>query len=302
MKNKIITAVIGTGSWGQKIISVVYKYTSLKYCCNNSNFVALRKIKSSYPKINPTQKINDIIEDSSVDAVFIATPISTHYNIARKFLERGKKIFLEKPMADSSKDAKKLVDLEKKGSFIFVGNIFLYSKIFRKLKSIADSDPIKNANFVWMKYGTFKENIVDNLLSHDISIIQALTKNQDFRRLEILKHKEPLMLNNSLQLRLYYDNFYAGFYLDRVSPIKTKISTFYTRSGRVVAWKDNELFERKKGKGFIRIAKENKKEPLENEVKEFIDCLKSGKKPLSNASFAYDTVIQLEKIKKRLEH
>src|SRR3989338_2197363 len=263
MRSKITTAVIGTGNWGQKIIKVVYKYTNLKYCCNNSNLAVLRKIKRSCPKIILTQKISDVIEDSSVDAVFRATPISTHYHIARKFLERGKKIFLEKPMTDSSKDAKKLVDLENKGSFIFVGNIFLYSKIFRKLKSMAGSDPIRNADFVWLKYWTFKENIADNLLSHDISIIQALTKNQDFRKLEILKRNESFNLNNSLQLRLYYDNFYASFYLDRVSPIKAKISTFYTRSGRVVAWKDNGLFERKKGKGFVRIAKENKKEPLE---------------------------------------
>ena len=86
-----------------------------------------------------------IINDSDIQAVVIATPVSTHYSLAKECLEAGKHVFVEKPLADSSRKCQNLINIAKKNSLtIFVDHTFLYTSAVNKMKEIASKKDFGN--------------------------------------------------------------------------------------------------------------------------------------------------------------
>ena len=168
-------AIIGLGKWGKNLLREFSNVSCVTKCHTRGNQKNISWLRRNYPKVVHTTSIRDILTDKNIDAVAISTPINSHFKIAKNALESGKHVFVEKPMASSVIEAKQLIKIAKsKNLNLFVGHVFLYNEIFKKIKKIDKQESITYAHFAWKKFGTFDEDIFKNLLSHDISLILAL--------------------------------------------------------------------------------------------------------------------------------
>ena len=92
-ESKLNLAIIGLGHWGKKLVMEFNKSHKIKYCHTKGNTQNISWLKKKFPKIKVVTQITEILDDDNIDAVIIATPINTHYNLVKKAL-LAKKISL----------------------------------------------------------------------------------------------------------------------------------------------------------------------------------------------------------------
>ena len=178
-------AVIGCGYWGPNLVR---NFSSLSECevviicdANNDRLAHMKKL---YPNIKATTEIEDIFEDKNIDAVVIATPVSSHYELAKKCLQAGKHTFIEKPMASSVDECRELLALSLDQSLaLMVGHTFIYSPPVKKIKELVDSGDLGEIQYVSsrrLNLGLFQKdiNVAWDLAPHDISIILYVLKDK----------------------------------------------------------------------------------------------------------------------------
>ena len=124
--------IIGLGRWGRNLLRIFDELVNVKLCVHNGNPDTQDWIKNNYPDQSISLDYFDILNDDSIDAIVIATPINSHYQIAKDALNAGKHVFVEKPITMNSEQAKILVDLAGK-RILFVGHIFLLKIFLREL-------------------------------------------------------------------------------------------------------------------------------------------------------------------------
>ena len=126
-----------------------------------------------YPKIKHCKNFQDILNDSTIDGIVIASPIDTHFEYALKSLKSKKHVFIEKPISTTKKKGQILLAIARKNNLeIFVGHIFLYHPVLSKLKKLVKKEKIDSMYLGWHRFGPFKEKISLDLLSHYIIILQ----------------------------------------------------------------------------------------------------------------------------------
>jgi predicted dehydrogenase len=295
-KKQIRVGIIGVGRWGKNLLRIFNEFSEVKACVNKTDFFTQRFIKENYPLIKTSFNYEDILNDDAINTVIIATPIATHFEIAKKSLEKGKKVFLEKPLAENLSDAEKLID-SAKGKILFVGQIFLYHPCYKRLKELTSNDRIVSLESNWDKFGTFDENIFSNLVSHELSIISGLIGSSP-KEIKLEKNKAIISESDIISLKL---NFYEGvnceINIDRVSPKKMKEIKINTEKGEVYHWIDNKILYLDKDKKTFRTLFESDEEPLEIEVKKFLDHIKNDYEPITNKNIALSVMKMLDTIK-----
>jgi len=296
-KKQIKIGIIGVGRWGKELLRVFNKFAEIKICANKTDFFTQKFIKENYPFVKTSFNYEDILEEDSINTIVISTPISTHFEIARKALDKGKKVFLEKPLAENFLDAKTLIDYAK-GKVLFVGQILLYHPCYKRIKELTSSDKIINMESKWNKFGTFEEDIFLNLVSHEISVIEGLIG--DFpKEIKINKNEAVISKSDIVSLDL---NFEEGVKckidINRVSPDKRRELKIITEKGNVYHWIDNKILHLDKQNRTFKILFESNEEPLEIEVKEFLKYAKNDNEPLENKEISLNVVKILEDIKK----
>ena len=153
-------ALVGVGRWGKNLLRVLNELCDVAYCCNKSDIDAQGWVNQRYPHIECTFDYQEVLSNSSIDALIIATPINTHGSLARQALEADKHVFVEKPLSMSSAEATELVgSASERGLRLFVGHLFLFHPVLRRIKEATRSDPVDHARMSWAKFGTFKEDI-----------------------------------------------------------------------------------------------------------------------------------------------
>ena len=173
--------VIGCGHWGPNIIRnfVQMPHVEMRKVAD-LNFKQLNHIKCLYPTVETTTDYKEIVSDTEIDAVAIATPVNTHMPFAVEALENGKHVFVEKPMAGSIADAETMVQTAvKKELTLMVGHTFEYHAAVLKMKEIIDSGLLGDIYYVncqRLNLGLFQKdiNVVWDLAPHDISVVLML--------------------------------------------------------------------------------------------------------------------------------
>jgi predicted dehydrogenase len=143
-------AVIGLGYWGPNLVRVLGEVpgVDVAYACDVRD-EALAPLARRYPGIERTTSHERILRDSAVDAVVIATPVSTHFDLVSKALCAGKHVFVEKPLAASSADALALVALaERRGLVLMAGHTFLYSPPVNLVRRLIASGELGELYFI----------------------------------------------------------------------------------------------------------------------------------------------------------
>ncbi len=169
--------VIGAGYWGPNLIRNFFQIPAadMRIVCDTSQ-ERLEHIKRLYPGIQTTRNAAELIQ-SDIDAVVIATPVSTHYELARACLKAGKHILVEKPIASTSVQAKELINLGKSHDLVVMsGHTFLFNPAVEALKTIITSGEIGKIfyiNCTRVNLGLYQPdvNVVWDLAPHDLSIL-----------------------------------------------------------------------------------------------------------------------------------
>jgi protoporphyrinogen oxidase/predicted dehydrogenase len=171
--------VAGLGYWGPNLVRNLAdgQAFDLAYLCD-LRAEPLKALSPRYPGISCTTRFEEMLEDETVDAVAIATPVSTHFSLALAALNAGKHVFVEKPLAASSEEVLKLTgEAEKSGLVLMPGHTFLYSPAVTTIKRLIDGGELGDIYFISssrVNLGLHQPDVsvVWDLGPHDFSILR----------------------------------------------------------------------------------------------------------------------------------
>ena len=166
----------GLGNWGRNLVRVLDELAELRWLCDARDDVRAA-FAGRYAHARPTAELDELLGDPEVDAVVIATPVPSHYELARRALEAGKHVFVEKPPATKAGEMEDLVALaEERGLVLMPGHLLLYHPGVRKLKELVDDGALGEVLCVYgnrQNLGVIRssENALWSLGVHDLSVI-----------------------------------------------------------------------------------------------------------------------------------
>ncbi|HEY8705403.1 MAG TPA: Gfo/Idh/MocA family oxidoreductase [Gaiellaceae bacterium] len=171
-------AVVGLGYWGPNLVRVVHDLPQfeLAYVCDLRPDL-LARVGRRYGSVQETTEFERVLADDSVDAILIATPVSTHFALAAAALAAGKHVFVEKPLAGSSVDAANLLELAQSSDLVLMpGHTFLYSPSVNLVRDLFESGELGEIYFIStsrVNLGLHQADVsvVWDLAPHDFSIL-----------------------------------------------------------------------------------------------------------------------------------
>lgn len=174
----LVLGVIGLGYWGPNLLRVLAELprVEVKWICDLDP-QRLERFGRRYPSCARTGEVDLLFEDPELDAVVIATPVFTHFDLASRALRAGKHTFVEKPLAASAEMADKLLDLSEEQDLVLMcGHTFIYSPPVRTVKNLLDSGEIGDVFFVSsnrVNLGLHQADVsvIWDLGPHDFSIL-----------------------------------------------------------------------------------------------------------------------------------
>lgn len=266
-------AIIGAGHWAQRIASGLPSNIEVKWCVHTGTGVNKAQMEQILPSSTFTVNYQEVLEDTSIDTVMIATPIHTHAKLAKQALQANKHVFVEKPLSTSTDEVLGLQKLsEEKGLILFIGYIFLYNPIFKKIKELLAGQHIRQVKFTWDKYGSFNENIYWNLLIHDLILAVDLLGAPS--NLRVTKREGAMSDIDILQVVGDFNSIPVSFNLNRASTKKGKGVCFKTNKSTLI-WKDSSLIDTSSNKTLYEI---DPTTPLRHEIALFFSLLESTQK------------------------
>jgi predicted dehydrogenase len=179
MAEPVRIAVVGLGYWGPNLVRVLHELpdSDVVAACDLDD-ERLERIGRRYPALRLTRSFDELLDDPDVEAVAIATSVSTHYKLALRALEAGKHVFVEKPLAASSREAEHLLETASElGLTLMPGHTFLYSPPVNLVKRLIDDGDLGDIYFVStsrVNLGLHQSDasVVWDLGPHDFSILR----------------------------------------------------------------------------------------------------------------------------------
>jgi predicted dehydrogenase len=321
--------VIGCGYWGPNLIR---NFQSLDICrvaklcdVNSSRLAYLQKM---YPATEVSENADALITDPAIDAIAIATPVFTHYELAKKALLAGKHAFIEKPMASSAAQCRELNELAARNKLtLMVGHTFLYSAPVRRIKEIINSGEIGDILFISarrLNLGLFQKdiNVTWDLAPHDISIILYIAPYAPVAiNCQGKAHINAGIEDVSNMSIDFHNGVFATVQSSWLDPNKVRQITI-VGSRKMIVYDDNEPLEKVKiydkrvetpphydtfaefqysyHYGDVNTPYIRQIEPLKTECEHFLNCINTGEKPLTSGIEGLQVVQILEAASKSL--
>lgn len=176
--DRIGVAVVGLGYWGPNLVRNLYEVADadlVAVCDLRAD--ALAAVGRRYPAVDLTTRLDEVLTDERVDAVAIATPVSSHFRLAAAALHAGKHVFIEKPFAASSEEARALIALaEERGLVVMPGHTFLYSPPVMRIRALIEAGELGEVYFIStsrVNLGLHQSDVsvAWDLAPHDFSIL-----------------------------------------------------------------------------------------------------------------------------------
>lgn len=332
MKSRIVFSLVGLGYWGANYLRVLLqsKEVKLKYVCDReasklNHYAGL----TGTAAINFTTDLVKIAEDKEVEAVIIATPASSHYEIAKMMLKAGKHVLVEKPLTTNYEQALELCNLSKNvNKILMVGHIYCFNPAVNYIKDIIRTNRLGDLYYgigLRLGLGPIRNDAscVWDLAVHDIATLDYLLNQMpgyiSAHALSFLQTGKGIYDYAVIQLK--YDN---GFQFSLIVSwyAAEKIRTWYLMGSKAMLklndmkkdapiaiyertivpistsnyLQSSSVFVPREGDVVVPYIKQE--EPLMLEVKYFVECLKTGKKPLTDGEQGARVVKVLEAIDK----
>lgn len=315
--------VIGCGYWGPNLVRnfLSLDQNSVKMISDHDQG-RLDHMKKLYPFIEGVTDEQVLIDNPDIEAIAIATPVFTHHTLAKKALEAGKHVFIEKPMASSVEECKELISIARvKELTLMVGHTFLYTPVVRKIKEIVDNKDLGDILYISsrrLNLGLFQKdiNVAWDLAPHDISIILYIMN--EFPVSVNCQGKAHLAkdIEDVTNMTLNFSNGgFATIHSSWLDPNKVREMTF-VGSKRMLVYDDIAQIEKIKifdkrvetpphydtfaefhysyHYGDVYSPYITQTEPLRTECQHFWDCIETGKSPISSGENGLEVVSILE--------
>jgi predicted dehydrogenase len=327
--------IIGVGYWGTNLVRAFNDIEGAAIVR-----VAERKagrvqfVEKRYPHVKVTPDYEDILNDPTIDAVIVSTPVPTHFDIASRVLRAGKHVFVEKPLAYSSQDAAALVALANKMKLVLaVGHVYQFSPAVTWLAKRIESQKlgkIFHIDSARINLGPphSEVNVLWDLAPHDLSIILHLVRSSGLStkvtNLQVMADRfTHASLTDMAHVFIRFEcGITAHVHVSWVAANKVRLMQISTEVGTVV-FDDiapvekikvySEAVDNRKGAddsnsvqlsyrpGDIFIPTLPRDEPLSLECRHFIECVQSGAKPINGGEIGLEVVTLLERISRAID-
>ena len=320
--------VIGYGYWGPNIVRNFAGHQDCQVvavCDTNSG--ALARVLGRHPGVQVTTDVDVIITSSEIDAVAIVTPVSSHYELAKRALENGKHVFVEKPFTATAAQAEELIELaERQHLQIMVDHTFLFTGAVRKIKQLVDEGTLGPLYY----YDSTRVNL--GLFQHDVNVLWDLAPH-DLSIMDYLVGLEPDLvvatgsahvncLEDVAHLTVYFpNNILAHINVNWLSPVKVR-TTLVGGQKKMLVWNDLDPAEKirvydkgadvKTAEGVHQLLvsyrsgdmwapKVEELEALQLETRYFLDCINDGRQPFNDGQAGLRIVRILEAAEQSLK-
>jgi predicted dehydrogenase len=246
-------AQIGCGYWGQNLLRNFWEAEEIELAaaCDLSPDL-LARTKKRYPGVTLTQSYAEVLADPRIDAVVLATPVSTHHKFARQALEYGKHVLVEKPLCATSADALDLIELaERQDRTLMVDHTFLYTGAVRRMKQLIDVGEIGELLYydsVRINLGLIQSdtNVLWDLGPHDFSIMDYLCGSDPVAVAATgVGHFDSPFEDVGYVTVRFPSNLIAHFHLNWLAPVKVRM-TLIGGSRKMIVYNDMEASEKVK--------------------------------------------------------
>jgi predicted dehydrogenase len=319
-------AVVGLGYWGPNLARNLAAIggCEVSWLCDSSA-EARARLERSFPAARSTDVLGEVLDDPELDAVVLATPVTTHAELAVAVAEAGKHCFVEKPLATNSADAERAVAAAADaGRLLMVGHLLEYHPAVARLKELIDGEELGELHYVYgnrLNLGKLRadENALWSLGAHDVSVVLHLIGEEPE---ECVAHGASYVREGVQDVVFCYLRFPSGIvahlHLSWLDPHKERRLTVV--GARRMATFDDMLIEGKLAvydKGFDEDARSwgeyitrsgdifspriPNSEPLRLECEHFVECVRSGATPRSDGHSGLRVVRVLERLQRSLD-
>ena len=323
--------VVGYGYWGPNLVRNLFETPETEVVAvSDMREDRLKQVVSRYPSVRVTTNFRDLLDNPNIDAVAIATPVSTHYDLALKTLQAGKHVIVEKPMTSTSEQGLRLIDeATRRNLTLLVDHTFVYTSAVREIKDIVESGRLGNVYY----YDSTRVNL--GLFQHDVDVLWDLAVH-DLAIMNYILPDSPCAVaatginhvkggtENLAYLTMFFDeNVIAHVNVNWLSPVKIR-RTLIGGSKQMIVYDDMEPSEKIKvyDKGItLGEDKDNLykalvgyrsgdmfaphldvSEALKIELQHFVDCVETGAEPITGGRAGLQVVRLLESASYSMKH
>ncbi|MBI4534356.1 MAG: Gfo/Idh/MocA family oxidoreductase [Candidatus Melainabacteria bacterium] len=321
----LLVGVVGCGYWGPILVRNFYENEAveLKYVCDLA-LDKLVKLHRRYPTIELTTQYKNLLSDPALDIIVIATPVHTHYELAKQALTANKHVLVEKPMCTTSKECRELIALAKaKGRILMVDHTFVYHGAVRRIKEEIERQELGELLYfdsVRINLGLFQSdiNVVWDLAPHDLSIMDFLIgQTPQSVHATGTSHTDQKIEDIAYITLTFANNLIAHFHVSWLSPVKVR-QILVGGTKKMIVYDDLQPMEKLRiyDKGITVEEPESDErryqnliqyrfgdmhapvldlnEALKIEVSHFVECVQTGRAPITDGEAGLRVVEILE--------
>jgi predicted dehydrogenase len=245
--------VVGYGYWGPNLVRNFAETNGAEIAAvADLDTQKLATVKRRFPAVTTTTNFNDLLSDPTIDAVAIATPVNTHYELAMAALKAGKHVWVEKPMTETLEQARRLVDeAERRGLALHVDHTFIYTGAVQKMAELTRSGELGKIYYydsIRVNLGLFQRDVsvISDLAVHDFSILDHLFGEHPTAVTASGMNHFPGTPENLAYVTLYYDSgMIAHVNTSWLAPVKVR-QILVGGSKKMVTYDDLEASEKVK--------------------------------------------------------
>lgn len=307
MKDILQIGLIGIGPWGKNYIKTINSFDDiqLRWICSPH-----RKIEELPAGCQFTNDYNTLLSDNQISGIIIATPPSTHHELAREALSANKDVLVEKPMTLSSENALELVVLSEKSSqILMVGHIYIYHSATHMIKKMIECGELGELSCFYSDRsdqgpGRTDINVMWDYAPHEISLMNYLSGENPVQVYAKKANSSNNKIENAVELTVTYPNGVKGHIYNSWTGNKKTRKMIIEGSEKTIIFddvqKELKIFSNKKldmyAHSFL-----NDRSPLELECSHFFECMRKREKPLTDAYEGYIITNTLKAAQKSLE-
>ena len=320
--------IVGCGYWGAKHVRSLQELGTCEIVACDSNPLLIAALQRSYPSVSTSERYQDLLR-ADVAGVIIATPVSTHFELARQFLLHGKDVLVEKPLTANADQAEILVEIaERSAAVLMVGHTYVYNPAIEAVRNLianGDLGDIYYLDLSRLNLGLFQHdaNVLWDLAPHDLSILLFLLKEAP----SVVSARGAAHVNQKVHDNAHLDLTFpsgtrAHVHVSWLEPCKVRRATVVGTRKMVVcddvapsdkvwlydkgitvryqtdSFDDFHLSYRYGNTTILRTAPD---EPLQLEQRHFVDCIKERRRPRSDGFTGAQVVRLLERAQQSLE-
>ncbi len=319
----INVACIGAGYWGKNLIRNFHSIDVLHTICDGVEEV-VENFKQKYPGVVGTTDYDAVLSNDDIDAVSIATPAETHYQLIIKALHSGKHVYVEKPLCLDETHASECIELAHKlGLTLMVGHLLWYHPMVLEIKRSIDAGEIGKLRYIYsnrLNMGLLRseENVLWSFAPHDISMILGLIGSEPTSvQAQSANHLNPEIADQAVALMKFENNVSAHVFVSWLNPFKEQKlvvvgedamlvfddtnpewSQKLAKYEHSVEWQGERPVAVKADPKFVELPKA---EPLKNECQHFVDSVTSKASPRTDGHEGLRVLKVLNKLQQAMD-